>query len=104
MSVDEDGVGTLLGGRSERHSGVDSELAGFIGGSGNNNALVALPHDHESFSLHRSIVDFFHGDEEGVHVDVEDGAGKSGLVGNSHAARILAAGLAYGIASFWGTS
>ncbi len=91
MSVDEDGVRTKLGRRAQRHGGMDSELAGCIGGRGNHAALVALSADHDWLAFQRWIEEFFDGHEEGVHVDVEDGAGEAGLLRCSHAGRILAA-------------
>jgi hypothetical protein len=36
-------------------------------------------------------MEFLHGDEEGVHVDVEDGTRERGLLASSHPTRILAA-------------
>src|SRR5437879_7545099 len=90
MSVDEDGMRTLLGCSAKRHCGVDSELASFVRRGGDNTALVALSANDDCLSFQRGIVEFFHRDKESVHVDVEDGTGKSGLLGSSHAARILA--------------
>ena len=91
MSVDKDRLRTHLGRRAQRHGGMDSEFAGFIGGRGDHAALVALPTDHDGLALQRGIEELLHGDEEGVHIDVEDGAGEGGLLGGSHAAGILAA-------------
>ena len=83
----------MLGGRPQRHGGMDSELAGFIGGCGNYPALVALPANDDCFAFKRWIKELLHGDEEGVHIDVEDGTGERGLLGGSHARGILAAAL-----------
>ena len=91
MTIDEDGVGTLLGGGAQRHGGMDSELAGFVGGGGHYPALVALPANDDCFTFQRRIVELLHRDEEGVHIDMEYGAGERGLLGGSHAGRILAA-------------
>jgi len=73
---------------------MDSELARFVGGGGDYAALVALAADYDCLAFKRGVEEFFHGYEEGVHIDVEDGAGEGGLVGGSHAVRILAAALA----------
>src|ERR1700757_2080816 len=94
MSVNEDGMRTLLGRSPKRHCGVDSELASFVRRRGNDTALVALSTDNDRLSFQRGIVKFLHRDKERVHVDVEDGAGKRGLLGSSHAARILAVAVA----------
>src|ERR1700756_3286583 len=91
MPVDKDGMRTLLGRSPKRHCGVDSELASFVRRSGDNTTLVALSADNDCLSFQRGIVEFFHRNKESVHVDVEDGARKRGLLGSSHAARILAA-------------
>ncbi len=71
---------------------MHSELARRIGGRGDHAALVALAADHDGFPFQRRIVELFHRDEEGVHVDVEDGAGKGGSgMRRGHAGGILAA-------------
>ena len=92
MSVDEDGVRALLGCGAQRHGGMDSELAGFVGSGGDHSTLVALPANDNGFAFQRRIVEFLDRDEEGVHIDVEDGARERGLLGGSHAWRILAGG------------
>ena len=51
---------------------MHAELTGFVGCRGNHAALVALSADDHSFSLQFRIEQLFHGDEEGVHIDVED--------------------------------
>ena len=90
MPVDKDGMRTLLCRSAKRHSGVNSELACFVRCGRDNTTLVALSADDNCLSFQRRIVQFFHRDEESVHVDVEDGAGKNGLLSSSHALRILA--------------
>ena len=84
MSVDEDGVRTLLGRSAQRHGGMHSELARFIRCRRDHAALVPLSADHDRLAFQRRIEQFFHRDEEGVHIDVEDGAGEGGLLGGSH--------------------
>ena len=83
----------MLGRGAQRHGGMDSEFARFVGGRGDDAALVALPADDDRLAFQRRVEEFFHGDEEGVHVDVEDGAREGGLLGGSHGARIVAADL-----------
>src|SRR4029077_14460186 len=94
MPVNEDGMRTLLGRSPKRHCGVDSELASFVRRGRDNTTLVALSADDDCLSFQGGIVEFFHRDKESVHVDVEDDARKRGLLGSSHAARILAAAIA----------
>ena len=87
MSVDKDRMRTLLGRGSQRHGRMHAKLAGFIRRGRNDAALVALPANDDSFAFQRRIEEFFHRDEESVHIDVEDGARERGLLGGSHAAR-----------------
>jgi hypothetical protein len=91
MSIDENRLRAELGRGAQGHGGVDSELAGGVGGGGDYAAFVALSADDDGLAFQGGIEEFFHRDEEGVHVDVEDGAGEGGLVGGSHAKGILAA-------------
>ncbi len=87
MSIDEDGVGALLGGGAKRHCRVNTEFTSFVGGGGDDSTLAALSADDDCLSLQRWVVELFYGDEEGVHIDVKDGAGESGLVQRCHARR-----------------
>ena len=91
MSVDKDGVRTLLGCGAQRHGRVNTELARFVGSGRDHSALVALSAYDDCLSLQRWIVELFHGDEEGVHIDMEDGTEQNGLLRGSHAKGILAA-------------
>ena len=91
MSIDENSMRTVLGGGPQRHRGVNSEFTGFVGGRRDYTAFVALAAYHDRFSLQRWIVQFFHRYKECVHIHVENGAKKSGLIGCSHAEEILAA-------------
>src|SRR6266852_4233211 len=94
MSVDKDCLRAELGSCAQRHGGMDSELAGGVRSCRDDSALVALSANHDWLALQAGIEEFFHGDEEGVHIDVEDGAGKGGLLKSSHVERILSAVLA----------
>jgi hypothetical protein len=50
-----------------------------------NAAFVALPSHDYGLAFERRVEEFFHGDEEGVHIDVKDGAGESRqLRGDGH--------------------
>ena len=70
---------------------MDSELARLVGCRGDYTALVALTSDDYGFAFQRRIIEFFDGDEEGVHIDVEDGAGESRQLGCDGHVRIVAA-------------
>ena len=97
MPVDEDGMRTLLG--CGARSGIAEwtpNFAGFVRTQRRqHHARSRCPPTMTAFPFKRgSSLKFFHRDEEGVHVDVEDGAEKRGLLRSSHAARILAAAVA----------
>ena len=74
VAVDEDGLRAELVGGAQRHGGVDAEFACGIGGGGDDAAFVGASADDYGFAAERGVVEFFHGDEESVHVDVEEGA------------------------------
>ena len=82
--------GHMLRGGAQRHRRMHAEFPGLIGRRGDDAALVALPANDDSFAFQRGIEELFHGDEEGVHIDVEDGAREGGL-GWAAAMRIVAA-------------
>ena len=60
VSVDEDGVRTLFGGGAQRHRGMDSELARFVGCCRDYSALVPLSSDNNRFAFQGRIVELFH--------------------------------------------
>src|ERR1700732_1647227 len=96
MSVDEDGLRAHFSRGAQGHGRADAELPRFVGCRRDHAALAALASDDYGLAFQTSVEKFFHGNEEGVHIDVEDGAGESGLVSGRHAMRILAAvGLAW---------
>jgi len=66
-------------------------FAGGIGRCRDHAAFVTLSAHYHWFAFQRWIVEFFDGDEKGVHIDVKNGTGKGGLLGSSHAERILSA-------------
>jgi len=73
VPVEKDRVGAETRGGAQRHRGMDAELASFVAGSGDDAALIGpAADDHGSAAKVRALQEF-HGDEEGVHVHVEDG-------------------------------
>jgi hypothetical protein len=52
---------------------MDAELAGGIGGGGDDTALVGASADDDGLALEGRIEEFLDGDEEGVHVEMEAG-------------------------------
>jgi hypothetical protein len=57
---------------------VNTKFAGFVAGGGDYAALIGAAADNHGLAAEIGAVEEFDGDEEGVHVDVEDG----GLRGN----------------------
>jgi ribosomal protein L19 len=52
---------------------MDAELAGFVAGGGDDTALVGPTANDNRLAAEVGALQEFHGDEEGVHVHVEDG-------------------------------
>ena len=73
VAVHENGVRTKLGGGTQGHSRMHTKLASFIRCGSHNSPLVALSSNDDSLAFERRIEQLFHGDEESIHVDVEDG-------------------------------
>ena len=73
VALDEDGVGAEEARRAERHGGVDAVFAGLVAGGGDDTALVALAANDDGLAFEGRVEELFDGDEEGVHVEVEDG-------------------------------
>jgi hypothetical protein len=73
VAVHEDGLRAESGGGAERHGGVDAELARGVGRGRDDAALIGLSTDDHGLAFERRVEEFFDGDEEGVHVDVEVG-------------------------------
>src|SRR5947209_14760225 len=73
MTVHENRAWTKLGCGSQRHSRMHAKFARFIRCGRDHSALVALASDYYGLPFQRRIVKLFHGNEEGIHVDVEDG-------------------------------
>ena len=73
MAIKENGMGAQTRGGAQRHRRLDAELARFVAGGGDNTALIGpAAYDH-GFAAKFGALEEFHGDEEGVHVHVEDG-------------------------------
>jgi len=95
MAVEENGVGTKSASRAEGHGGMDAVFAGFVTGSGDDAALVRAAADDNGLAAEVRAVEEFNGDEEGVHVHMEDGrvdgefrVGESGVVLGAEASKI----------------
>src|SRR5205814_4433985 len=72
VAIHKDGLWAELGGGAQRHGGMHAKLARFVRGGGDDAALVTLSTHHNGFAFQRWIEQFLDGNEEGIHVDVED--------------------------------
>ena len=75
MAVHENSLRTKFGGGAQRHGGMHAECPRRVRGCGDNAAFVALASDHDGLAFQRWVEQLFDRDEEGVHVNVEDGSG-----------------------------
>ena len=73
MAVEENGVGAEASRGAQGHGGVDAEFAGFVAGGGDDAALIGTAANDHGFAAKIGALEQFDGDEEGVHVHVEDG-------------------------------
>ena len=73
MTIEENGMRAKLGGGAERHGGMDAEFAGFVAGGGDDAALIGAATDDDGFAAKIGPIEQFDGNEEGVHVHVENG-------------------------------
>src|SRR5580698_9570783 len=55
MAVNENGVWTKLGRGAQRHSRMYAKLAGFVGGRGNDSAVVTLASNDHCFAFERGV-------------------------------------------------
>ena len=78
MAIEVDGVRAEAAGGAQRHGGVDAEFARFVAGGGDYATLIGLAADDDGFAAELGALEQFDGDEEGVHVDVEDRGGGRG--------------------------
>src|SRR5216110_1586707 len=60
---------------AQRHGGMNTELAGCVRGGRDYAAFVCPAADYDWLAAQRRIIEFFHRNEEGVHVHMKDGAG-----------------------------
>src|SRR5438105_8577093 len=72
MAVEEDGMRTKLSGGAQRHGGMNSVFARFVTGRGNYTALVGTSADDNRYAGQVGSIKKLDGDEEGVHVRVEN--------------------------------
>jgi hypothetical protein len=81
-------------GGAQGHGGVDAEFAGFVAGGGDNAALVGTAADDNGLAAEVGTIEEFDGDEECVHVHVEDGrhgwefGGVGGVVLSTEASQV----------------
>jgi hypothetical protein len=73
MAVEEDSVRAEAASGAERHGGVDAKLAGLVAGGGDDAALIGAAADDYRLAAQFRAVEEFDGNEEGIHVHVEDG-------------------------------
>ena len=66
---------------AQGHGRVDSEFTGFVAGGGDDSALVGAAADHNRLAAEIGTVEELDGDEEGVHVNMEDGGHRWGFGG-----------------------
>ena len=72
MAVKKNCVGAEFPGGAQRHCGMDSVFARFVTGRGNYAALVGTSADDNWFAAQVGAVEKLDGNEEGVHVHVEN--------------------------------
>ncbi len=81
MAVEKDSVGAEAARRAQGHGGMDAELASFVAGGGDDAALVGAASDDNRLAAEVGALEEFDGDEEGVHVHVEDEGHRQGFGG-----------------------
>src|SRR5207253_9157839 len=101
MTVHEDRAGAKLGCGSQGHSGMHTKFTRFIRCSRDYSTLVALASDYYCLPFQRRIVKLFHRDEEGIHVDVEDGFGGGKHCGHANCRRKAIERTARNRVEFW---
>ena len=72
VAVHEDRLRAELGGGAQRHGGMDSERPRFVGCRRDHAALVRTAPHHHRLAFQGRVEQFFDGNEERVHVQVED--------------------------------
>src|SRR5439155_10425114 len=72
MAVEKNGVRAEFPGGSQRHGGMNSVFARFVTGGGNDASLVGTSADDNRFAAEVGAIKKLDGDEECVHVHVEN--------------------------------
>ena len=67
-------------GPAHRHGRVDAEAAGGVGAGGHHAAFLRPAADGKGLAAQGRVVQFFDGTEEGVQVEVQDGAGHGNII------------------------
>jgi len=73
MAIQENCVRTEPSRRSKRHRGVNAVFPRLVARGGHDAALIRASADNHRLASKLRPIEQFHGDEEGVHVHVEDG-------------------------------
>ena len=73
VAVEENGVWAKPPSGPQRHGRVDTVLASFVAGGGDDAALIGTPTDNHGLPAQVGAVQEFHGNEESVHIHMEDG-------------------------------
>jgi len=81
VPIEEDGVGTKAACGPERHRGMDPEFTRFVAGGRNDAALIRAAANDHRLATEIGALEEFDGDEEGVHIHVEDRGVEWGLGG-----------------------
>src|SRR5208283_5819257 len=76
MAIEEDGMGAQTRRGTQRHRGMNAELACFVAGGGDHTALIGPAANDNGLPSEFRALQKLHGDEESVHVHVENGGVK----------------------------
>src|SRR6266481_2144777 len=74
MAIEIDGMRAKAPSRAQRHRRMHAELARFITSCGDYAALIRSAADDDGFATQFGPLQQFDRDEEGVHVDVQNGS------------------------------
>jgi len=73
VTIKEDGVRAKAAGGAQRHRRVDAVFAGFVAGRGDDAALIGAAAYYDGLAAQFGTCEEFDGNEEGVHVHMENG-------------------------------
>ena len=73
MAIKEDGMRAQARRGAQGHRRMDAEFARFVAGSGDNTALIGPAANDNGLAAEVGALEEFHGNEEGVHIHMEDG-------------------------------